>query len=206
MKNQPRKTLILFIATILAALMVIIGWLFLSEIIATEGPVWRGITIGLSTKEEALKVLGQPSSIKKGIIATTYIYREEGVIKGTHYVVVRYGVVQEVEEDTLVYPDYIKLQSMIDKYGLPLMVEWSLEGPGRRTVIFKNGVLANVVASPLDDAVITKIIYHRPMPTILLQLKYMRIFSSMDPFPKSDIVGKKDPWFGTSNSCRGGCQ
>lgn len=206
MKKNSGKIRILIFVSLLGVLTIIAGWLFLSELMPSEGPVWRGIIIGLSTKEDVVRALGQPSSIKKGIITTTFVYHEEGIVKETQYVVIRYGIVQEVEENTLVYSDYIKLKSLVEKYGSPRMVEWSLEGPDRRTVVFNNEVMANVVVSHFDDAVITKIIYHRPMPLILLRLKYMRIFLSVDPFPNSDIVGAKDPWFNTSNSCRDSCE
>lgn len=206
MNRKTRNLRIKFILVFFVIFIIAAGLLFLAEIRSSAGPVWRGIIIGLSTKGNVLKELGQPNDIKKGLFTTTYIYREENEIKGTHYVKVRYGIVQEIEEDTLVYSDYIKLQSLVKLYGLPYIVEWSLEGPDRRTVIFNNGVIANVIASQLEDAVITKIIYQRKMPTILLRLKYLGIFSSIDPYHNSDIIGEKDPWFGTSNLCRGRCE
>lgn len=191
------------------AVMVIVVWggIILPDLIPYRGPSWRGVTIGVSSKEEVLKTLGPSRQIISDWITTQLIYEEKLIVKGTHIVVLRFGVVQEIEEDTIIGPNTLYLSSLVDRYGRPNTVEWSLEDPSLRTVVFASqGILADVVGAPLDQAYVTRIIYFKPMPLLWVRIRFSEIFSSIDPAPNADVVGPKDPWFGTSKACRYKCK
>jgi hypothetical protein len=123
-----------------------------------------------------------------------------------HLIVIIFGVVRRIEESPMQYSEGLKLNDLIEKYGLPDLVEWSFEGPGRRTVVFSRyGVIANVTAAKKDEAMVSKVIYYKTSHPLLLLIRFANVMSPIDPYPDSDIIGPKDPWFGTSKACRADC-
>ena len=82
--------------------------------------------------------------------------------------------------------------------GLPVAdhVTWSKEGPGLRIAFFlDDGVFASATFLPLDEAQVTRVLYYQPRSLARLLVDFKGEISLVDPFPDSDVVGPKDPWF-----------
>jgi hypothetical protein len=116
--------------------------------------------------------------------------------KAAHKVTALGNRVIRIEEDMFVYhPQEIRLTEFIETYGAPEYVTWSMNCPTQRVVVFRSqGVLVNTTALPLEDSQITRAYYFRPCSMICTQLKYIGVFSPINPFPYSDVVGTRDPW------------
>lgn len=166
--------------------------------ISDVGPTWRGITVGQSTVDDVVTTLGVPTSVEQGLGQTVYLYQEGRFDWGMHHIVIRGGVVEHIEEDVLAYSHDIGLTQLIDQYGMPDHVMWSQEGPELRIVVFlEKGVFVSVTALPLDEAQVTRVFYYRPRSLVRLLVDFRGEMSPVDPFPNSDIVGPRDPWFET---------
>lgn len=167
------------------------------------GPTWRNITIGKSTSEDVISILGEPNKTEQFLLDTTYFYQESRYISWAHRIVMRQNTVWLIEENTLQYSHKVLLSGLVHRYGLPNLVAWSWEGAGNRIVAYPEiGVLADVIALPFDEAYITKIIYFQPRTALRVYSDFSNSLSFTDPFPDSDILGSKDPWFGTSEDGR----
>jgi hypothetical protein len=163
------------------------------------GPTWRGLTVGQSTDDEVISALGSPTSVEQGLSGQkSYLYQEGRSKWNMHRIVTQNGVVEYIREDALAYADKVKLAKFIDQYGKPDQVLWSREGPERRDVIFlKKGIFVVATASSLNEAQVGRVFYYRPRSLDRLLVDFASEISPDDPFPDSDILGPKDPWFGT---------
>jgi hypothetical protein len=208
MNKSSIKVANIITITLLGVITIALAIFYSVDLIPVTSLTWRGIGIGRSSKDDVIGILGNPSHLEYGILTTKFIYEERGLVTGFHHVILRFGVVQQIVEDRLVYPfsEDLRLTTLVQEYGPPARVEWSRDGPHLRTVFFSNvGIIAIVNAAPLEDAVVTKVVYHKPFPPPVLRVKLHEYIPIIDPFPDSDIIGPKDPWFGTSNICRTRC-
>jgi hypothetical protein len=169
-----------------------------AQMISDVGPTWRGITVGQSAIDDVTTTLDAPTHIEHKLRRMIYSYQEGRFEWGMHRIVIRDGVVEYIEEDALAYSYDIGLTQLIDQYGIPDHVMWSREGPELRIVIFLNhGVFVSTTAIPLDEARVTRIFYYQPRSLVRLLVDFSEEISPVNPFPRSDIVGPRDPWFET---------
>jgi hypothetical protein len=163
------------------------------------GPTWRGITVGQSTVDDVVAILGTPTSVEQGVLGQKIVYQyQEGPFEwGIHHIVTRAGVVEHIEEDVLAYSYDISLAQIIERYGMPDHVLWSQEGPELRAAIFlEDGVFVSVTASAsLDEAQVTRVFYYRPCSLFRLLVDFVGEISPVNLFPNSDVRGPRDPWF-----------
>ncbi len=191
---------------LLVLVLIALAGTIIPELVPAKGPEWRGVVVGVSTEQDVVATLGNPTAIRRGLFGTTLIYEEPRVVRREQLVVLRFGVVQEIREDTLAYRDEPTLLWLLEKYGSPDLVEWSTDNPGSRSLVFAGqGVIADVHAAPLAEATATRIIYTKPLLPVLAQIRYPWMFLPVDLFWDIDVVGPKDPWFGTSDQCRWVC-
>lgn len=194
--SSPRWILVVIVFVILLTLC---SWIWKAQLISDVGPTWRRITVGQSTVNDVIAILGEPSSVESGWGQIVYVYQEGRFEWGMHRIVIRGGVVQGIEEDVLAYSYDIRLTQLIDQYGKPDYVMWSRDGPDQRIAVFvQDGVLVSATALPLNEAQVTRAFYYRPRSLVRLLVDFRAEISITNPFPNSDVVGPRDPWFDTS--------
>lgn len=177
----------------LAACCVILGKVLM---ITSIGPTWRGITVGRSTADDVVAVLGAPTSVEREAEQTTYLYREGRL--GEHRIVLHDDVVEYIVEDALAYPHDTFLRQLVDRYSVPDHVTWSGRTPSDRIAIFlDDGVFAAARLLPVDEAIVGYMFYFRPRSLARLLVDFKDEISLVNPFPDSDVIGSRDPWFDT---------
>ncbi len=140
------------------------------------------------------------------MLNTVYLYREGANANRAHRVVVSRNVVQLIEIVGFQNSEPVLLDDLVQQYGPPTMVEWSRESPSSVVIVYPHiGVLANVASLPYDEAQVTSLVYFVPRTRLRVMVDFARWLSPTDPFPNSDGVGPKDPWFDTSKDCRYVC-
>ena len=115
-----------------------------------------------------------------------------------HRIVIRNRLVEQIEEDVSAYPNGIPLKQLVDQYGKPDLVTWSTERESARVAIFPNkGIYISATAISLNEADVIRVVYYRPRSLIRLLVDFKDEISIADPYPDSDVIGRRDPWFGT---------
>ncbi len=155
--------LLLFLAAITSWRVYLVRW-------PTEGPSWNGLTVGKSTTEDVLAMLGTPEKITNDwSTGTMYHYEErlgESLARPTIYFrnnqVIRIRVFNESKQNADLFTfveQYGKPDHIIDELGMSIHVEhptkgvyWTDEG------IFLGGVF--------EGGTIVDITYSRPCPLI----------------------------------------
>jgi hypothetical protein len=166
--------------------------------ISDIGPTWRGITVGKSMVDDVISALGVPASVEQELCQVVFLYREDPFEWGEHHIVIHNEVVERIEEDILAYSYDVSLTQFIDQYGTPDAVMWSREGPELRVAIFLNeGIFVSATARSLNKAQATRAFYYRPRSLLRLLVDFRDEISPSVPFPDSDVVGPRDPWFET---------
>jgi len=198
-----RRIMVLTVGLVLT----LIGALIWSwQILPRAGPEWRGIKVGESTSRDVVALLGEPDHIERHLFDMDYLYSGGAPDPWLYRIVISQDIVQVVEENTLQQSDNVLLTDLIDKFGQPSLIEWSKKYADRNVIVYPRiGILAEVVALPLPEAYMTTIIYFRPRTDLRVTVDFFDWLSDDDPFPTSDIVARKDPWFGTSGDCRIRC-
>ncbi len=161
------------------------------------GPTWHNITIGKSTADQVILELGAPATVDHTSTGDVYYYKSNTALDwAAHQIVFRGDVVDRIEEDMFVYhPAEVHLTQFIDQYGSPDRVAWSMEAPTERVLVFSSqGVLVNATALSLDKAQVTRAYYFRPRSLTEIQQEFSTVFSFVNPFPNSDVVGPENPW------------
>lgn len=202
MKNigwSTKSSLIILILILLIG----VGVAWRSQIIAQSGPVWRQIVVGVSTKEIVFEQLGKPDETVNRFMATEYHYWDTTSTLAPHRIIVSKNEVEQIVVNPLQFDERILLGEIIEVYGEPRTVNWSRTSPGHRAIAYPEmGVFIDVVALPIEEAIVTRIIYFLPRTRLRYYVDFRNRISHTDPFPDSDIVGSKDPWFGTSEEAR----
>lgn len=189
---------------VLSLILLIVGLVaWRSQIIAQSGPVWRQIVVGVSTKENVFEQLGKPDETVNKLTVTEYHYWDEDLALDPHRIIVSGNVVEQIVVNPLQFDERILLEEVTEEYGVPSAVTWSRTSPLLRVIAYPRlGVSMDVVPLPIDKAYVTRIIYFLPRTRLRYYVDFRNRISHTDPFPDSDIVGSKDPWFGTSEEAR----
>jgi hypothetical protein len=192
---RSRVAVVIFIAPAVCCLAF---WRMMT--VSDVGPTWRGITVGQSTADDVVAKLGTPTSIEQRSGQTVYSYQEGRFDYNMHHIIIRDGVIEYIEEDALAYSYNIRLAQLVSEYGTPDCVLWSKESPGDRIAVFlgKGIFVRATFFSSLNKAQVIRIVYYRPCSIVRLLLDFGDMISVVNPFPDSDVIGPRDPWFKTS--------
>ncbi len=179
-----------------------------------QPPSWNGITPGVTTDEEVIRILGKPDLIPltdlDGAVdwidilqqvrnrlwgLSIYHYRREA----TMYF--QSGRVWAIRVSSLWFPQNPHLSDFVNLYGRPERAAWSKRIPDASVVIFaQKGILVHVSGVPdVTRASVGEVTYFRPMPLTEVLSEFRKDLSPTDyPFPPmktQDVIpGEMDPW------------
>lgn len=71
--SSPRWILVVIVFVIL---LILCSWIWKAQLISDVGPTWRRITVGQSTVNDVIAILGEPSSVESGWGQIVYVYQE----------------------------------------------------------------------------------------------------------------------------------
>jgi hypothetical protein len=204
MGKLPIRALWVITVSVVVALLLAIIWQ--RQLTARHGPTWRGLVVGTSTEQDVVKVLGQPEDIDSVPFGAIYLFQESRNLYSAHRVKIISNVVQSIEETTYIYQPPMLLPDLVAVYGTPNFVDWSPDSLSGRAVVYEPlGIIVTVMVGPYKEAQVTRILYYVPRSRLRLYVDFPDQLRPIDPFPNSDVIGPKDPWFGTSDECRPAC-
>ncbi len=180
-----------------------------------QPPSWNGITPGVTTDEEVIRILGKPDMVQLADLGgafdwidileqvqnrlcgqSIYLYRDSDV-----HVSLRSGRVWAISVSSLWFAEKPHLSDFINLYGRPERAAWSKRIPDASVVIFaQKGVLVHVSGvSDVTRASVGEVLYFRPMPLTEVLSEFRKDLSPTDyPFPPmkmQDVIpGEMDPW------------
>lgn len=158
---QRRLKLSFWLLLFLAA---ITGYRVFIVRLPVEGPSWYGLTVGKSTTEDVIAVLGEPSWIRVGLVTGTVYHYEKWIDESWGHPVIYFRNNQVIRirftsgQDTTLW-------TFVEQYGKPDLIMDEIEV--RATVSPKGfywldeGIYLSV---PYQDSVAFPVTYFRPCP------------------------------------------
>jgi hypothetical protein len=158
--------------------------------VTTSPPRWRGLTPGKTTKQELVRILGEPAERYTDVLGRSrYTYASKAGLGDPHYIYLENEVVKLISsyEDSD-RPEWTHLSKFFNQCGQPEKVTWTWHGAQERSFIFASKglvVVANNTAVP-DHANVYRVDYFEPMPLERFMSKHGEYFLNENPFPGLD--------------------
>jgi hypothetical protein len=163
------------------------------------GPIWNGLTLGVSTPAEAIEKLGEPREVREFPALKFYNYRRVRLRFAWNRLVLVEADISGLQEDS---PEK-GLSYYLALYGEPDYVSWTSEiraGAGYRTLAFLDDgvlVIATATNDPID-AFVRNAAYFQPCPLECAKQRAPLYFRDIPPnphfgsLPASELT--QDPW------------
>jgi hypothetical protein len=161
------------------------------------GPTWHNLTFGQSTKDDVVRVLGQPTEISRSPVfdRQTYYYENSEFDLETYEIKLENGWIKEIAASFSSHSGIEQhIKDFVAKYHEPDYVSWSRFNPDERIIIFEDdGVMIRVWVP--TDASVTYEYYFEPCPLECIQAKFPNLMTDQEPSRDVDFeFGPRDPW------------
>lgn len=150
---------------LLLLLVAIIGWRVFIVRLPIEGPSWYGLTVGQSTTEDVIAVLGEPAWIRVRLVTGTVYHYEEWIDDNWGHPIIYFRNNQVIRirvrsiQDTTVW-------TFVDQYGKPDLITDEIEVHStlspKGVYWLDEGIYLSVMVE--DNGKPNTIIFFRPCP------------------------------------------
>lgn len=170
------------------------------------GPTWLGITIGETSREDAISTITQyyeetDFSFEDGIVQFNRIVSElVPNLPNSVQMCFHDGTVATLRLSILDYDLLPRLAEIIDRFSFPDLITWSLSNPevSRIAFWFEEGIAVNFSIIPDDGlGTITQVVYFSYQPSEVYESRWPYIATRLfyeDPLLLEDSFGVANPF------------